>query len=163
MGRLPFGPRHQGPCMPLIVTGTVGIDTVYTPAEHRERVLGGSCTYFAAAASFYGPVRMVAAVGEDFPGEFRETLSGFEGVDTAGLEVRKGSKTFAWGGKYFDSMNRRETLFTELGGLGERPPQIPAAYRDSEFVFLANTHPGVQLGMLESLPKRRLTVADTMD
>src|SRR5436190_8883819 len=114
MGRLPFGPRHQGPCMPLIVTGTVGIDTVYTPAGHREKVLGGSCTYFAAAASFYGPVRMVAAVGGDFPDAFRKTLAGFKGVDTAGLEVRPNAKTFAWGGKYHQNMNLRDTLFTEL-------------------------------------------------
>src|SRR4029450_11519531 len=127
--------------MPLIVTGTIGIDTVYTPTDHREKVLGGSCTYFAAAASFYGPVRVVAAVGDDFPPEFRKTLASFKGIDTAGLEVRKGSKTFAWGGKYHENMNRRDTLFTELGVLAERPPAIPAAYRDSQFVFLANTHP----------------------
>jgi sugar/nucleoside kinase (ribokinase family) len=149
--------------MPLIVTGTVGIDTVYTPAEHREKILGGSCTYFSAAASFYGPVRMVAAVGEDFPAAFRDTLARFKQIDTTGLEVRRGSKTFAWGGKYFESMNSRETLFTELGVLMERPPQIPAAYADSEFVFLANSHPSVQMGMLEPLKKRRLVVADTMD
>lgn len=149
--------------MPLIVTGTIGIDTVYTPSDHREKVLGGSCTYFSAAASFYGPVRMVAAVGDDFPQAFRETLGRFKQIDTAGLEVRKGSKTFAWGGKYFDSMNRRETLFTELGVVGERPPQVPAAFADSQFVFLANSHPGVQMGMLERLPKRKLAVADTMD
>ncbi|MEX2219442.1 MAG: PfkB family carbohydrate kinase [Phycisphaerales bacterium] len=149
--------------MPLIVTGTVGIDTVYTPAEHREKVLGGSCTYFAAAASFYGPVRIVAAVGDDFPPAFGESLARFGRIDTAGLEHRKGSKTFAWGGKYFESMNRRETLFTELGVLIERPPAVPAAYADSQFVFLANSHPAVQLGMLEPLTRRRLVVADTMD
>lgn len=149
--------------MPLIVTGTVGIDTVYTPHGHREKVLGGSCTYFAAAASFYTPVRIVAAVGEDFPNEFRGTLGRFQGIDASGLEVRRGSKTFAWGGKYHENMNSRETLFTELGVLAERPPEIPAGFKDSQFVFLANTHPGVQLMMLESLPKRRLVVADTMD
>jgi sugar/nucleoside kinase (ribokinase family) len=149
--------------MPLVVTGTVGIDTVYTPHGHREKVLGGSCTYFAAAASFYGPVRIVAAVGGDFPAAFRETLAAFKGIDAAGLEVRAGSRTFAWGGKYHENMNRRDTLFTELGVLAERPPAIPAAYRDSQFVFLANTHPSVQVLMLENLPKRRLTVADTMD
>jgi len=74
--------------MPLIVTGTVGIDTVYTPHGHREKVLGGSCTYFAAAASFYSPVRIVAAVGEDFPSAFRDTLGQFKGIDAAGLEMR---------------------------------------------------------------------------
>lgn len=149
--------------MALIVTGTIGIDTVFTPAGHAERVLGGSGTYFSAAASFYTPVRLVAAVGDDFPPDFMGTLGHFRGVDLAGLEVRKGSKTFAWGGKYHPDMNGRDTLFTELGVLAEHPPAVPSAFRDSRFVFLANTHPGVQLGMLEQLPQRALTVADTMD
>jgi sugar/nucleoside kinase (ribokinase family) len=149
--------------MPLIVTGTIGIDTVYTPTGHAERTLGGSGTYFAAAASLYGPVRLVAAVGGDFPAEHRAVFSKFPQVDLTGLEVRPGSKTFAWGGKYHQNMNSRETLFTELGVLAEPPPPVPEAYRDSEYVFLANTHPGVQIGMLPQLPRRRLTVADTMD
>lgn len=148
---------------PLVVTGTVGIDTIYTPNGHAEGVLGGSCTYFAAAASFYGPVRMVAAVGDDFPDEHRQTLTGFRAIDTSGLEVRAGSKTFRWGGKYLDNMDRRETLFTELGVVVEAPPAVPPGFRDSRFVFLANMHPGVQMHMLEGFPGRRLTVADTMD
>lgn len=149
--------------MSLIVTGTIGIDTVYTPSGHAERVLGGSGTYFAAAASFYTPVRLVAVVGEDFPPAFMGTLGHFRGVDLTGLEVRKGSKTFAWGGKYHADMNGRDTLFTELGVVAEAPPKVPAAYRDSKFVFLANTHPGVQMGMLDQLPARTIAVADTMD
>jgi cytidine kinase len=149
--------------MSLICTGTIGIDTVYTPTGHREKILGGSCTYFAAAASFYGPVRIVAAAGDDFPPAFHDTLKSFKGVDATGLEIRKGSKTFAWGGKYHDNMNSRETLFTELGVLAERPPAIPDSFADSHYVFLANSHPAVQLGMLDSLPKRKLAVADTMD
>jgi cytidine kinase len=150
----------------LIVTGTIGIDTVYTPHGHRERVLGGSCTYFAAAASFYvgaGGARMVAAVGDDCPAEFHATLAKFPTIDTSGLEIRRGSKTFAWGGRYSQNMNSRETLFTELGVLEERPPAIPDKFKDSELVFLANTHPAVQLELLENFPKRRLAVADTMD
>lgn len=149
--------------MSLIVTGTIGIDTVYTPTGHAEKILGGSGTYFAAAASFYSPVRLVAAVGSDFPPEHMATLARFRNVDTGGLEIRKGSKTFAWGGKYLGNMNTRETLFTELGVLAEAPPKVPVAFADSKVVFLANTHPGVQLGFIEQLPKRVLTVADTMD
>jgi cytidine kinase len=149
--------------MSLIVTGTIGIDTVETPGGRAERILGGSCTYFAAAASFYTPVRLVAAVGGDFPKQFMETLTGFRGVDLDGLEVRRSSKTFAWGGRYRADMNSRDTLFTELGVLAEEPPRVPAKFADSRVVFLANTHPGVQLGMLGQLPKRVLTVADTMD
>ncbi|MBX3383449.1 MAG: sugar kinase [Phycisphaeraceae bacterium] len=149
--------------MSLIVTGTIGIDTVVTPNGHAERILGGSCTYFAAAASLYGAVRLVAAVGDDFPGEHRAVFEKFPRIDLAGLETRAGSKTFAWGGKYMADMNTRETLFTELGVLAEAPPVVPAVFHDSAFVFLANTHPGVQMGMLEQLPRRRLAVADTMD
>jgi sugar/nucleoside kinase (ribokinase family) len=151
--------------MPLIVTGTIGIDTVYTPDHgHRENVLGGSCTYFAAAASFYcQPVRIVAAVGEDFPDELRKTMEQFKGVDHSGLEVRKGSKTFRWGGKYMENMDQRETLYTDLGVVAEEPPVVPEQFRDSKYVFLANTHPSVQLGLLEQLSQRKLAVADTMD
>ena len=150
--------------MPLVVTGTVSVDTVYTPHQgHREGILGGSCTYFAAAASFYGPVRLVAAVGEDFPSAMMDSFKKFEAIDTRGLEVREGSQTFRWGGKYLDNMDSRETLFTELGVLEEMPPRVPEDYRDSEFVFLANTHPAVQLEMLANFSKRRLVVADTMD
>lgn len=149
--------------MPLIVTGTVGIDTIYTPAEHREGVLGGSCTYFAAAASFYAPVRIVAAVGDDIAPEHLALLRRFEGIDATGLEIRRGSRTFRWGGRYHASMNSRETLFTELGVLEEMPPTLPESYRDSRHIFLANTHPAVQLEFLAAFARPRLVVADTMD
>lgn len=149
--------------MPLVVTGTIGIDSVYTPAAKAERVLGGSAVYFAAAASFFGPVRLVAAAGEDLPAEFRTAIGRFTHIDSRGLEVRKGSKTFAWGGKYRDDMIGRDTLFTHLGVLEEAPPAVPGTFADSEFVFLGNTHPGVQQRFLAQFPKRRLAVADTMD
>lgn len=149
--------------MSLIVTGTIGIDTIHAPTGTVERVLGGSATYFSAAASYYGPVRLVACVGEDFPSDHMAILRGFDGVDARGLEVRQGSKTFAWGGKYHANMNSRETLFTELGVLGEHPPKVPDAFADAKFVFLANSAPAVQLGFMDQLPQRTLTVADTMD
>lgn len=150
--------------MSLVVTGTIGIDTVYTPhAGHREGVLGGSCSYFAAAASFYGPVRMVAVAGEDFPAEHRAVFERFPLIDLGGLEIRKGARTFRWGGKYLANMDQRETLFTELNVLEAPPPPVPSAYGDSKYVFLGNTHPQVQLGMLERFPDRALAVADTMD
>jgi len=149
--------------MSLLVTGTICIDTIVAPTGHREGILGGSCTYFAAAASFYGPVRLVAAVGEDFPSEFVKTLDHFRTIDSAGLEIRKGSKTFRWGGKYLANMDSRETLFTDLGVIGEHPPTVPAKFKDSQFLFLANSHPGVQMKMLESVARPKLVVADTMD
>ena len=149
--------------MKLVVTGTIGIDTVYTPRDKREGVSGGSAAYFAAAASQLVPVRVVAVVGGDWPKEHRSILSGFSGVCLSGLESRVNSRTFAWGGKYFEDVNRRETLFTEVGVMHEAPPIDPAAYRDSELVFLGNTHPAVQAGFVEQFPHRKLVVADTMD
>jgi sugar/nucleoside kinase (ribokinase family) len=150
--------------MNLICTGTIGIDTVETPGDgRRERLLGGSGVYFAAAASFYTAPRLVAVVGDDFPAEFLDTIRSFEGVNTAGLEIRPGSKTFRWGGRYLDDMDRRETLFTELGVLEEAPPAIPDAFRSSEIVFLANSHPAVQGDLLGQIDNPKLSVADTMD
>ncbi|GAB4385495.1 MAG: PfkB family carbohydrate kinase [Phycisphaerales bacterium] len=150
--------------MSLVVTGTIGIDSIYTPdGQHREGVLGGSCAYFAAAASLYGPVRLVAVVGDDFPDEHRQTLARFPNIDTSGLETRAGAKTFRWGGKYLANMDHRETLYTELGVLEEEPPAVPEVFADSRYVFLANTHPAVQADMLSQFPDRVLAVADTMD
>ncbi len=149
--------------MSLLVTGTIGIDTVHTPTGVAERVLGGSCAYFAAAASQLAPVRVVGAVGGDWPREHRSALERFPNIDLRGLELRPKSSTFAWGGRYFESMNRRETLFTHLGVLEEAPPRIPEHYRDSGYIFLANTHPAVQLDFLRHFPSRKLAVCDTMD
>jgi sugar/nucleoside kinase (ribokinase family) len=149
--------------MSLIVTGTIGIDTVHAPTGSAERVLGGSCAYFAASASHLAPVRVVGAVGGDWPAEHRAQLTGFRNIDLGGLEVRPASSTFAWGGRYHENMNRRETLFTHLGVLEEAPPSVPAQYRDSRYVFLANTHPAVQRDLLRQFPGRALAVADTMD
>ena len=157
------GRVHYTSVMPLIVTGTIGIDTVHTPAGSAERVLGGSATYFSAAASFFTPVRMVAAVGGDFHDDHRATLARFPNVCVIGMEERPDSKTFAWGGRYLEDMNVRETLFTELGVLAEAPAATPDQYRDSKHVFLANTHPAVQREMLARFPDRGLAVADTMD
>lgn len=149
--------------MSLIVTGTLGIDTVETPTGSAERVPGGSASYFCAAASAQGPVRLVGAVGEDWPDDHREALAAFANVDLAGLEQRAGSRTFAWGGRYLENMNERETLFTELGVLEEPPPSVPEAFADSELVFLANSHPSVQKAFLEQFSNRRLSVVDSMD
>ena len=149
--------------MSLIVTGTIGIDTVHTPTGKAEGVPGGSCAYFAAAASFQTPVRIVAAVGGDWPEEHRTILESFDNVCLAGLETRADSKTFAWGGRYLDDMNQRETLYTHLGVVEEAPPTVPEKYRDCKYVCLANTHPGVQAHLLSHFPDRKLAVADTMD
>ena len=146
----------------LLVTGSIGIDTVHAPTGSAEAVLGGSAIYFAAAASFLGPVRLVAAVGDDFPEQLEQPFHGFD-IDLAGLEKRAGSKTFRWTGRYHENMNDRETLSVELNVLGEDSPPVPEAFRDSQAVFLANAHPGAQLGLRKQFPGAGLVVADTMD
>ena len=147
----------------LIVTGTIGIDTIEAPTGNAKGVMGGSAAYFAAAASHLAPVRLVAAVGGDWPQEHREVLEEFTGVDCAGLEVRQDGHTFAWGGRYMTNMNQRETLFTELGVLEEAPPTVPKEFQDSTLVFLANTHPAVQRDLLAQFPNQPFSVCDTMD
>ncbi len=148
--------------MSLIVTGSIGIDTVITPTGRADEVLGGSCTYFAAAASFFTPVRILAAVGEDFDEAHLKTLEHFD-VDLTGLERRKGSKTFRWTGEYQMNMNERDTLDVQPNVLAEALPPLPESYRDSRFVFLANTHPAGQLELRRQFPDAKLVVADTMD
>src|SRR3954467_6876792 len=144
--------------MPLLVTGSIGIDTVQTPYGKRDHVIGGSAIYFSYAASFFTPVRLVGVVGEDCPRHLFSIFNGRE-IDTAGLEVRKGSKTFRWHGSYLKDLNEAETVEVDLNVLAERAPKIPPPYLDSRYVFLANTHPVLQQQMLAMLPGARLAVA----
>jgi len=148
--------------MSLLVTGTIAIDSVKTPAGQRENCLGGSATYFSIAASHFGPVRLVGAVGDDFPSNFLQVFDG-RPIDTAGLERRTGSKTFRWKGAYEPAMDQALTLETQLNILAEDPPPIPQRFRDSKYIFLANTAPAVQLKLLDQLAEPTLIVADTMN
>lgn len=147
---------------PILVTGTVAYDTIETPFGRAERALGGSATYFAAAASLFAPVRLVAVVGGDFA---RRDLAFLDarGVDLAGLEVDGAGKTFHWSGRYHYDLNNRDTLATDLNVLASFDPKVPAAYRDSRIVFLANLMPALQLKVLEQVRDPRLVVMDTMD
>src|SRR5437879_1045577 len=146
--------------MPLLVTGSIGLDTVETPAGKRENVVGGSAIYFAYAASFFTPVRLVGVVGEDCPMNFVEIFKDRE-VDTHGLETRKGSRTFRWHGSYLKDLNSAETAEVDLNVLAERAPKIPDKFRDSKYVFLANTHPALQQQIIEHLPSSQPIAADT--
>jgi len=147
--------------MTLIVIGTLAFDDIETVHDSRERALGGSAVYFAVAAAPFTPVRLVGIIGEDFEEEHLEGLRA-RGVDTSGVE-RSPGKSFRWGGRYEADWNTRHTLKTELNVLEHFDPKLPATYVDSEFVFLANAAPGVQLAALEQCPKRRFSVADTMN
>lgn len=148
--------------MSLIVTGSITIDSVDAPTGSVRDVIGGSAVYFSAAASYFGPVRLVGAVGEDCPDTFYEVLDHF-GVDRIGMEKRIGSKTFRWHGRYLENMNQRETVKVELNVLTEALPPVPESFRDSKYVFLAVTNPANQLALLDQFPQRKLVVADTID
>lgn len=148
--------------MSLLVTGSIGIDTIETPAGKRDSVIGGSAIYFSYAASFFTPVRLVGAVGEDAPKEIFKVFEGRD-VDTSGLEIRKGSKTFRWHGSYLRDLNEAETVQVDLNVLAEQAPKIPSNFCDSKYLFLANTHPVLQQQMLGEIKSPKLVVADTMN
>ena len=148
--------------MSLLVVGSVAFDSIHTPTEERDRVLGGSAVYFSYAASYFTPVRLVGVVGEDWPDEHTSMLQSRR-VDTSGLQVKAGGKTFFWKGKYMPNMNDRETLEVELNVFGDFDPHVPEAFRDSRYVFLANGSPVVQAKVLDQMTQPALVVADTMD
>ncbi|MBN1352879.1 sugar kinase [candidate division KSB1 bacterium] len=147
--------------MNLLIVGSLSLDTVETPYGKVEDVLGGSTAYVSAAASYFAPVRIVGIVGDDFPMAEFEFLKA-RNVDFAGLVVEKG-KTFRWGGRYHKNMNIRDTLFTELNVFENFNPVVPPEYADSEYVFLANIQPDLQLHVLEQMKKPKFVAMDTMN
>ena len=148
--------------MSLLVTGSIGIDTIRTPHGVCENCLGGAAIYFSMAASFFSPVRFVGVIGSDCPFDLAKVFTG-RGVDLAGLEVRAQSKTFRWAGTYHEDMDNRTTDSVELNVLAEAPPVVPEKFRDSTFVFLANTAPKLQLELLGQIHEPVFVAADTMN
>ncbi|CAG0979669.1 PfkB family carbohydrate kinase [Geobacter sp.] len=147
--------------MGILVVGSVAFDSVETPFGKVENVLGGSATYFSTSASFFTDVSLVAVVGEDFPQEHVEFLES-RNIDLRGLD-REGGKTFHWKGKYGYDLNEAQTLETQLNVFESFKPQIPAAYRDAEFLFLANIDPELQMEVLSQVEKPRVIACDTMN
>ena len=147
--------------MSVLVVGSVAFDDIETPSGRAKGVLGGAACYFSLAASYFAPVRAVGVVGSDFPEGHLDFLRA-HGVDTRGIYRSEGS-TFRWGGRYRESLNERDTLFTDLGVFDGFNPELPEAYLDSEYVFLANIHPSLQLRVLEQARAPRFTAMDTMD
>ncbi len=148
--------------MSLLVTGSIGIDTVKTPYGLSENCVGGSAVYFSMSASFFSPIRLIGAVGSDCPFELSEVFAGRQ-VDLRGLEKRALSKTFRWKGSYQDAMNEAITDHLELNVLSEKPPRVPQEYRDSKYIFLANTAPELQHELLDQLESPEFVAADTMN
>jgi sugar/nucleoside kinase (ribokinase family) len=145
----------------ILIVGSVALDTVKTPFGEIKEGLGGSATYSSYSASFFAPVRLVGVVGEDFPKEHVELLKK-RGIQVDGLQVAKG-KTFRWAGAYEYDLNEAKTLATELNVFETFKPQIPAAYKKSDFVFLANIDPDLQLSVLDQVEKPKLVACDTMN
>ena len=147
--------------MSITVVGSVAYDSIETPAGRRERCLGGAATYFSLAASFFTDVRVIAVVGEDF-GPEQEAVFTARNIDTRGIEHTAG-KSFFWEGSYLENLNEAKTHNTELNVFATFEPKIPDAYRDSEFLFLANIDPVLQRRVREAMPGVKLVAGDTMN
>lgn len=148
--------------MSLLVTGSVGIDTIQTPYGVNKDCLGGSAVYFSMAAGYFTNVKFVGVVGDDCPFDLAELFQDKD-VDLNGLESRPGSKTFRWSGSYEGDMNEARTDAVELNVLAEQPPTVPESFRGCEFVFLANTAPALQMKLLDQLKGQAFVAADTMN
>ncbi|HET7229308.1 MAG TPA: PfkB family carbohydrate kinase [Longimicrobium sp.] len=147
--------------MSILVVGSVALDTVETPFGRADDALGGSATFFSAAASLFGPVQLVGVVGSDYPVDALGFLAE-RGVDLSGVEKAEG-ESFRWSGVYSYDLNSRETLETRLGVFAEFQPKIPAEFRDAEWVFLGNIDPELQLNVLEQVHAPKFVACDTMN
>lgn len=147
--------------MSILVVGSVAFDSLETPSGKREKVLGGAATHFALAASFFTDVRVIGVVGEDFLPE-HEAVMTRRGVDTRGIERAPGL-SFHWTGSYLKDLNSAETLATDLNVFAEFSPKIPEPYLDSQFLFLANIDPVLQLRVRQQMPHVKMVAGDTMN
>ena len=146
---------------PILVVGSVALDSIETPFETRDDVLGGAAVHFSVAASLFTAVRLVGVIGSDFPDQALDVIRRRD-VDLDGLEVVDGP-SFRWRGRYHLDMNNRDTLDLQLGVFSDFRPKLPESYLDSEVVFLANTDPDLQLQVLGQANAARLTACDTID
>lgn len=147
--------------MTLLVVGSVALDSVETPFGKAEEVLGGSATYFSTAASYFTDVRLVAVVGRDFPDKHINFLKK-KNIDLQGLQ-RSNGKTFRWKGKYDFDLNQAHTLDTQLNVFASFNPELPETYKNTEYVFLANIDPELQLKVLSQVKQPELVACDTMN
>ncbi len=147
--------------MSVLIVGSTALDSIKTPHAENPRLLGGSASHAAVAASFFAPVKLVGVVGEDFPKKY-VALYQKHRIDLAGLQIEAG-KTFHWSGEYEVNMNNRRTLLTELGVFEKFTPHLPEAHKRSAFVLLANIAPALQHHVLDQMSQAKFVVADTMD
>lgn len=150
--------------MSLLVVGSVAFDSIETPFDKIDKVIGGAATYIAySATNFNNEVQLVSVIGDDFPQDVVKDLEG-RNVNTDGLQLKEGEKSFHWSGKYHNDMNQRDTLATDLNVLETFDPILPASYKNAEFVMLGNLAPMVQKQVLDQMNERpKLVVMDTMN
>jgi len=150
--------------MSLLVVGTVAFDAIETPFGKTDKIIGGAATYISLAASYFtGNINLVSVVGDDFPAATIKDLNR-HGINTDGLQVKKGQKSFFWSGRYHNDMNTRDTLDTQLNVLLDFDPVIPEAYQSCEMLMLGNLMPQIQKKVIERLHNRpKLIVMDTMN
>jgi len=147
--------------MSVLIVGSTALDSIKTPKAENPRLLGGSASHAAVAASFFRPVRLVGVVGDDFPRRYFQLYKRHR-IDLEGLQILPG-KTFHWSGEYELNMNNRRTLLTELGVFETFTPTLPKRHQDSPFVLLANIAPALQHHVLNQMQRPKFIAADTMD
>lgn len=147
--------------MSILVVGSVALDSVETPFGKADDALGGSAIFFSASASYFNPINVVGVVGDDFPHHELEFLK-TRNVSLDGIRTEIG-KTFRWGGKYHEDLNQRDTLFTALNVFEHFKPEIPEKYKNSEYIFLGNIAPTLQLDVLAQVKNPKLVALDTMN
>jgi len=150
--------------MSLLTVGTVAFDSIETPFGKVDKVIGGACTYISWAASYFtNEINLCSIVGDDFPQDEIRLMQNI-GINTEGLEIVEGKKSFYWSGRYHDNMNKRDTLVTELNVLADFDPQIPDSYKESDILMLGNLTPEIQMQVINQMTKRpKLIVMDTMN
>lgn len=150
--------------MSLLVIGSVAFDAIETPFGKTDKIIGGAATYIGLSASYFKKqVNLVAVVGDDFPEPDIQMLQN-HGIDTTGLQIKSGEKSFFWKGRYHNDMNSRDTLVTELNVLGTFDPVIPEAYQNCDYLMLGNLSPKVQSTVIQRLKNRpKLIAMDTMN
>jgi sugar/nucleoside kinase (ribokinase family) len=147
--------------MSVLIVGSTALDSIKTPKSENPRLLGGSASHAAVAASFFSPVKLIGVVGEDFPKKYIELYRRHK-IDLSGLQTLPG-KTFHWSGEYEVNMNNRRTLLTELGVFETFTPVLPKLHQATPFVLLANIAPALQHHVLDQMRRPKFVVADTMD
>jgi sugar/nucleoside kinase (ribokinase family) len=148
--------------MTVLVVGSIALDTLETPFGHADEQLGGAGSYFSLAASALTPVRMVGVIGSDLPERHLETLRS-HGIDLSGVQRVQNGKTFRWSGRYEYDMNVAQTLDTQLNVFGDFQPNLPEAFRQTEYVYLANITPRLQLDVVEQVHNPKFVGLDSMN